>query len=132
MSRRLKARARNFTSSLIIFISHPGTQSQKSSYLTIMNALVGAHLSVFHTRLLPATLTAALHHSPGSSIQDLVHFLPFIKRFRNFSFFSEATKSQFYFSVEFGDLLLSFGNFPILLWYIFEVTVCLVSRICLF
>jgi hypothetical protein len=42
-------------------------------------------------------------HSPGSSIQKLVHFLPFIKRFRYFSYHSEATERQFFFSIRFRD-----------------------------
>ena len=51
-----------------------------------------------------------LKHSPGSSIQKSVHFLPY-KRFGYFSFHSEATETQFFFSVKFQDLPLSFDNF---------------------
>ena len=80
---------------------------------------IGIYFKDFYITLLTSTT-----HSPRSSIQKPVHFLPFMKRFGNFSFYSEATESQFFFSVKFRDLLFSFGNFPIfeiLVWYISEV-----------
>ena len=41
-------------------------------------------------------LSKAHAHSPGSSMQKLVHFLPFIKGPDFFSFYSETTKSHFF------------------------------------
>ena len=52
-------------------------------------------------------------HSPGSSIQKWVHFLPFIKRFGNFSMYLEATESQFFFSRLNFEIYFSHSkNFP--------------------
>ena len=72
----------------------------------------------------PGLLASRQEHSPGSFIQKWVHFLPFMNRFGNFSFYSEATESRLFFSVKFRDLLFSFGNFPyifILVQYISKV-----------
>ena len=70
----------------------------------------------------------APYHSPGSSIQKSVHFLPFIKWFGFFSFHLEAAESQFLFSVKFWDLPLPFGKFPRFYFGIF-LKLSIVSRV---
>jgi hypothetical protein len=72
----------------------------------------GFELVELKSLLNPAQEKRRPGHSPGSSIQKLVHFLPFIKGFGYFSFHSEATERQLFFSVKFRDLPLSFSNFP--------------------
>ena len=105
--------------SVIAAISHPrlfyilyihvGSTQLSGSFHERFHSTRGTHMegSIWSSR----SFHVGSPHSPGNSIKKLVHFLPFIKKYGYFSFHSEATKRQFFFSVKFRDLPLSFGKF---------------------
>ena len=69
-------------------------------------------------------ITGPSAHSPGVLYKNRYISYLLYRDSETIIFYSEATESQFFFSVKFRDLLFSFGNFPIfeiLVWYISEV-----------